>query len=267
MKTNKILFTFLAATVINMSSLGLASAEEYKMLFNKIEKPFVPAATPEEVVAPQVTGASCKEILLNGDSASGVKTLDSGIDVYCDMASDGGGWTMVVAQFEGTSISWSAGKGVNYDPSLSSGLSFALSNAEIPSHTETALGKSLDATFVDYFDLSYQTGNIGLTLVNGKKSGRSSYIYRNATARYDGGNAGEDYLCQGTCATSGGSAFYEAMTYDYAGGGGAGFKAWFFMPFGHTHSEYGTEVNGASMGSDWDLGTSSQTYAWTIWVR
>ena len=49
------------------------------------------------------------------------------------MTSDGGGWTLIAAQFEALpETDWNRGRTETYDPSLATGASFTLNTSEIP---------------------------------------------------------------------------------------------------------------------------------------
>jgi hypothetical protein len=85
--------TFFAVVVATMLTSGLAQAESYQVRF-KITG--MKAAIDPEVVVP----ASCQEHLNQGETNSGIYTItpdstSEPVEVYCDMAIDGGGWMFV----------------------------------------------------------------------------------------------------------------------------------------------------------------------------
>ncbi|MFA5080260.1 MAG: fibrinogen-like YCDxxxxGGGW domain-containing protein, partial [Candidatus Paceibacterota bacterium] len=132
---------------------------------------------------------SCSELKEWGDTTSGVKTIDpdgrggnSAISVYCDMTTDGGGWTMVMSQRESDPVTnWNEGIQGDYNPALAGTAGFALSTAQIPAHSQVAIGK-VDGgvlSILDYFDYSYTTGNIYVSNLYGYKTGATYQTYRN----------------------------------------------------------------------------------------
>tara|TARA_B100000073_G_C23708789_1_gene563392 strand:+ start:385 stop:1179 length:795 start_codon:yes stop_codon:yes gene_type:complete len=99
--------------------------------------------------------------------------------VYCNMTDNGGGWTMVVAQYENNPIPWDEGRQPDYDPSLETKQSFALSNEDIPQHSEISYGQDLNLKQNVAFNHVYQTGNIPITEIINKYDNVSFYIHRN----------------------------------------------------------------------------------------
>ena len=243
---NKKIITLSVATLLSFS--GMASAE-YLMKFNNSQsKGMIPEASA------QSKNSSCKDILESGNSTgNGVYSItvnNKEFDVYCDMTSAGGGWTMVVAQFEQDPVTnWNEGIQADYDPTLSTGKSFALSSQEIPSHTQTAFGKNLDADNLNYANFNYSTGNIPKTLVLGLKDSLNYHIYRN-----DGNN----YLSQDPEQ----SLYFlpdwfDTLTFDREGGR---YYTWAFSPKNSVVKNRGFSYTGL-------LTSSFEYYAWTVWVR
>ncbi len=157
---------------------------------------------------------SCKEILDAGLSTGskeytidpdGSGTNAGSFKVYCDMDTShgGGGWTLVVAQFESSKVTdWNIGiNEATFTPPTASqldnggGTGFALNTAQLPTGTtQTAFGKGSDATFVGYSNYVYTTGNItgdagcpgsGITVVNIKDS-LNYQIHRSTDGLYNG---------------------------------------------------------------------------------
>lgn len=201
---------------------------------------------------------SCKDILDNGESGgSGLYTIDpdgagavNSFNVYCDMISAGGGWTMVVAQFDSDPVTnWNEGIQGDYDPSLDTVKSFALSTAQMPSHTQTAFGRMFDAIFIDYANYVYTTGDIAKTALSGLKGAVNYHVHRNSTQNYPSHDPDQSL--------GGGGAYADTLTFDETPGAS---YTWAFSPNHGTAANRGYALNGISY-------PATQTFAWTVWVR
>ena len=243
-----------------LSFSGFTSAE-YLMKFNNSQsKGMIPAESSQEFYS------SCKDILDNGkstgDGVYSIKVNSKEFDVYCDMTSAGGGWTMVVAQFEQDPVTnWNEGIQPDYDPSLSTKKGFTLSSQEIPSHTQTAFGKDFDADSIEYINFQYLTSNIEKQLVYGLKNNKDYHIYRKDTGHYPFSNPEEPFNTELRF-----KGWRNSFSIDSTGGRGFDWSVspnignYPYSSFDKPHS-----VGYAFDGNE--LVYTEENFAWTVWVR
>jgi hypothetical protein len=204
--------------------------------------------------------ASCKEQLaLQPGAPSGNYTLD--VDgpggavaqsYYCDMVSDGGGWTQIVRQTEAEPVSsWSGG--VN-------GSSYTLYPQQIPAHTQIGIGKDNQATFVDYVNGVYQATDMnGVVGMTSPKTGFTYQVYHKTGAFYRFNNPEEEfYYYPYNSSPFGDGDWRNALTFDRVGSRAF---TWSFVPNHATPAARGFGMNGSNVAG------SSESYAWTVWVR
>jgi len=228
-----------------LSFSGIVSAE-YVIKFNQSQsKGLIPEKSQPSAYS------SCKDALEQGNTASGLYVMDINgkqFDTYCDMTSAGGGWTMIVAQFESNPVNnWNEGIQSDYDPSLQTKATFILNDNEIPSHSQIAFGKDFDADFVDYFNFSYQgSGEINRSIFRGLKDNAEYRIQRNL---YTGASSCNNYSTNTSYNKNQFSLTKQYENYN-----------WCFEP-----SASGSETSGKGMLGN--LVSTNENFAWTIWVR
>ena len=183
--------------IISLIGLNTLLAEEYivKLESNTYKNNIIVQENSNlvdevEATPPIINYGSCLEILEAGlSTGDGVYMIDNGskdYEVYCDMTTNGGGWTLVFAQYENDPVTdWNEGIQPDYDPSLSSNRGFALNSSELPNHTQIA--KALNLTIANnnhIFNGIYSTSpEIAVTLVT-NLNGVNYQIHRSQSRHY-----------------------------------------------------------------------------------
>lgn len=250
---------FLAIGAFSLQAIADANIIRVKASISLSALPVEDPSTEEPVEEPTppepIARHSCLEIMQSGDgTSSGVYQITLGEvqqSVYCDMTSAGGGWTMVVAQFESDPVTnWNEGIQSDYDPSLASRKGFALNSSQIPLHTQSAFGQDLNPTAMDYGNFSYTTGDIPVTRMHSLQNSNIYQIHRSQTDFYDGHTVGN------TLFTHRDPNWIGTLTVDDT----LVTKRWAFSPNASTLAYRGYALNGARSGV-------ADAIAWTIWVR
>lgn len=239
-------------TIFSLVSASSLASGNYIMKFSNSQSIGLIPDAPDKTAF-----SSCKDILDNGESTgNGVYSItvnNKEFNVYCDMTSVGGGWTMVAAQFEQDPvINWNEGVQADYDPSLSTNKGFALNSQEIPNHAQTAFGRDFDADYVDYINYLYTTSDLQKELVSGLKSNQSYHVHRNKNVGYSYCNPENGYAS---------APWLNALTLDRTSVNGFD---WCFFPEAGSNINY--DVRGYSM-SGQSLYSQNNDFAWTVWVR
>lgn len=140
--------------------------------------------------------SSCKDMLEAYPQLLGQDGVYSAIvgglnsTLYCNMTDQGGGWTLVLAQFENDYLNnWNEGIQSDYDPSLITKKSFTLNSSQIPSHSMIAISQSeiRNKSISFYFNTQYSTGDISLKVIN-DNNGLSYHIHRSSNSHYNNHN-------------------------------------------------------------------------------
>lgn len=230
-----------------------AFAEQYEFRLNAdgvgLEKPI------------NLTGEACREIQSkNPTMSNGVYELTINgekIPVYCN-----DGWTLVAAQFESNPVMWT-GNMTNYDPSLSSQRSFAISEGKLPKHSSFAVGRGTEI-LIHALNSRYSTGDIGRTVV-GDIDGSQYLVHRLYNDHYGTHNP------DNTLNTLAGGFTYWNNTltvelYKTSPQKGSVLSpkndfTWAFSPFNPNPTARGYSINGTLVQS------TLEAFAWTVWVK
>ena len=216
-------------------------------LYNENNEPF-------EEYCEKIYFSSCKEIYNNLPvRVNGVYEIENNnklYPVYCNMTDNGGGWTMVVAQYENNPIPWDEGIQPDYDPSLETKQSFALSNEEIPLHNEISYGQDLNLKENVAFYYVYQTGDIPVTAITNIYDNTVFYIHRDESHYF------ADHRARPTGIKYYSYAWTSTLTIDSTN---------FNNAFAFSRKQNGNIYTGyAYYGKRYNV---VDTNAWVVWVR
>jgi len=199
--------------------------------------------------------SSCAEYIQEGlgKRLSGVykSTHAGGLNLYCDMTTAGGGWTLVVAQYENSPVRWETG-GRAYDPSLTSLKGWAMEN--LPSHTQVGFGqKGISGLYPSYYmNFTYTTEDIPKTTIT-DQNGVDYHIHRKKDAYYSRHDPEHEWRLEPK------SGWRNTLTVDYVNETESD-SLWTFAPHHKTRNYRG-------FGYLQNLATSHQAEPWLVFVR
>ena len=204
--------------------------------------------------------ASCKEILEAGKSTgNGVYTINNGskdYNVYCDMNTDGGGWTLVVAAFEDYILyNWNEGIQSDYQPDLTTRKSFALNSSELPTHSQmsySAVNSSDLKIGSEAFNFIYSTGNIQTQTIQSYTTLKNFDIHREVGNHYAHHDPDDNYR-----ANTSPEPWDNTLTIDESGIRGSNFA---YSPNAPLPENVGYSYDGVKS-------TTNELFAWAIWIR
>jgi hypothetical protein len=186
------------------------------------------------------------------DGVYQITNAGSSYPVYCDQTTFGGGFTLVVAQYESSPVAWSGDINGVYDVTLQNNTGFTLASSQIPSHSETGISQESwnGLSVANYFDFIYSTEDIPLQVIE-DKDGVFYHVHRNSSYYYA-------YHDPEGKVRSGDPMWEDSLTIDQVGG----------RAFTYSFSPNNTEVTMRSYAySGNDLWLVNVSGGFFVWVR
>lgn len=182
------------------------------------------------------------------------------INVYCQ-----GAKTLILAQYESNAVTdWNEGIQSNYDPTLASLQSFALNNAEIPSHNKVYFGQNL-GTPAYCLVAQYHTGDLpawqdttAITYPDCTTPTTRYFLARDSVIYYSAHNPD---AAKGATPSSWSNTLTIELHETEAGLSTGANLNWAFSPGYNTERSRGYSYLGKSYSS------VSNSEAWTVWVE